>query len=53
MQLGGAALLLAFILGPPLGPLAALHQNWPGDYGVMAAAMIGMESWSVAPTGMA
>jgi oligopeptide transport system permease protein len=42
MQLGGAALLLAFILGTTLGTLAALHQNRPGDYGVMAAAMIGI-----------
>ncbi len=42
MQLGGAALLLAFILGTTLGSLAALHQNRPGDYGVMAAAMIGI-----------
>ncbi len=42
MQLGGAALLLAFILGTTLGTLAALRQNRPGDYGVMAAAMIGI-----------
>jgi len=42
MQLGGAALLLAFILGTTLGSLAALHQNRPGDYGVMVAAMIGI-----------
>jgi oligopeptide transport system permease protein len=42
MQLGAAALLLAFLLGTALGTLAALHQNRPGDYGVMAAAMIGI-----------
>ena len=42
MQLGGTALLLAFVLGTTLGSLAALHQNRPGDYGVMAAAMIGI-----------
>jgi len=42
MQLGGAALLLAFVLGTTLGTLAALYQNRPGDYGVMAAAMIGI-----------
>ena len=42
MQLGGAALLLAFALGTALGSLAALYQNRPGDYGVMAAAMIGI-----------
>ncbi|MDX1575465.1 MAG: oligopeptide ABC transporter permease OppB [Kiloniellales bacterium] len=42
MQLGGAALLLAFVLGTTLGTLAALYQNRPGDYGIMAAAMIGI-----------
>ena len=42
MQLGGAALLVAFILGTTLGTLAALRQNRPGDYGIMAAAMIGI-----------
>jgi oligopeptide transport system permease protein len=42
MQLGGTALLLAFLLGTALGTLAALKQNRPGDYGVMAAAMIGI-----------
>lgn len=42
MQLGAAALLLAFLLGTALGTLAALNQNRPGDYGVMAAAMIGI-----------
>ena len=42
MQLGGSALLLAFVLGTTLGSLAALHQNRPGDYGIMAAAMIGI-----------
>jgi len=42
MQLGAAALLLAFAFGTALGTLAALKQNRPGDYGVMAAAMIGI-----------
>jgi oligopeptide transport system permease protein len=42
MQLGAAALLLAVLLGTGLGTLAALKQNGPGDYGVMAAAMIGI-----------
>jgi oligopeptide transport system permease protein len=42
MQLGAAALLLAFTVGTALGTLAALKQNGPGDYGVMAAAMIGI-----------
>ncbi|MDX1423826.1 MAG: oligopeptide ABC transporter permease OppB [Kiloniellales bacterium] len=42
MQLGAAALLLAFAVGTALGTLAALKQNGPGDYGVMAAAMIGI-----------
>jgi len=42
MQLGAAALALAFVLGTALGTFAALRQNRPGDYGVMAAAMIGI-----------
>ena len=42
LQLGGSALLLAFFLGTGLGTLAALYQNRPGDYGVMAVAMIGI-----------
>ncbi len=42
IQLGGAALLLALMLGISLGTVAALRQNRPTDYGVMAAAMIGI-----------
>lgn len=42
MQLGAAALALAFVLGTTLGTFAALRQNGPGDYGVMAVAMIGI-----------
>ncbi len=42
MQLGGAALLLALMVGTLLGTIAALRQNRPADYSVMAAAMIGI-----------
>ena len=42
IQLGGSALLFAFLLGSLLGTFAALRQNRPGDYTVMAAAMIGI-----------
>ena len=42
IQLGGAALLLALMLGTSLGTVAALRQNRPTDYGVMAAAMVGI-----------
>jgi oligopeptide transport system permease protein len=42
MQLGFTAVLLAVIIGSTLGTLAALYQNRPADYGVMAAAMTGI-----------
>ncbi|HEY5666706.1 MAG TPA: oligopeptide ABC transporter permease OppB [Gammaproteobacteria bacterium] len=42
MRLGLAAMLLAVILGTALGMFAALRQNHPGDYSVMALAMIGI-----------
>ncbi len=42
IQLGGAALLLALCLGTALGTVAALRQNRPTDYSVMAVAMIGI-----------
>lgn len=42
IQLGGSALLLALMLGTLLGSVAALRQNRPTDYSVMAAAMIGI-----------
>src|SRR6056297_2863307 len=40
--LGGLALLLALLIGVPIGAWAALHQNRPGDYSVMSLAMIGI-----------
>ncbi len=42
VQLGGSALLLALMIGTLLGTLAALRQNRPADYSVMAVAMIGI-----------
>src|SRR5450432_3541049 len=42
LQLGIAALLLALLLGVPLGVLAALHHNAPLDYATMALAVIGI-----------
>jgi len=41
IQLGGAALVLALLLGGLLGIFAALHQNRAGDYTVIAAATAG------------
>ena len=41
MTLGGLAMLLAIIIGLPLGALAALNQNRPADSVVMGIAMIG------------
>ncbi|HMA98669.1 MAG TPA: oligopeptide ABC transporter permease OppB [Wenzhouxiangella sp.] len=40
--LGGLALLLALLIGVPIGAWAALHQNRPADYSVMSLAMIGI-----------
>ncbi len=42
IQLGGAALLLALVVGAALGTYAAVRQNRPGDVGVMTVAMIGI-----------
>lgn len=42
VQLGGSALLFALMIGTLLGTLAALRQNRPADYSVMAVAMIGI-----------
>jgi oligopeptide transport system permease protein len=42
LKLGSLALLLATVLGLAAGITAALHQNTLIDYGVMAAAMIGI-----------
>ncbi|MEM7173045.1 MAG: oligopeptide ABC transporter permease OppB [Pseudomonadota bacterium] len=42
IQLGASALLLALLVGSALGVVAALRQNRGTDYGVMAAATIGI-----------
>jgi len=42
LALGGAAILIATILGLALGALAALRQNRPIDYAVMATSMTGI-----------
>ena len=42
IQLGGAALLLALLVGTALGTAAALRQNRPTDYTVMTFAMVGI-----------
>ncbi|MFQ5972801.1 MAG: oligopeptide ABC transporter permease OppB [Alphaproteobacteria bacterium] len=42
IQFGGAAILLALVLGCVLGSYAALKQNSPSDYSVMAVAMVGI-----------
>lgn len=42
MQLGGAAIMLALVLGVLLGALAALRQNSAVDYAVMGIAMTGI-----------
>jgi len=40
--IGASALVLAVLVGSSLGAFAALRQNRPGDYGVMAVAMAGI-----------
>jgi oligopeptide transport system permease protein len=42
LALGGAAILIATFLGLALGALAALRQNGPLDYAVMATSMTGI-----------
>lgn len=42
LRLGGAAILLAFLIGTTLGTIAALRQNTSVDYSVMATAMTGI-----------
>ena len=42
LQLGGIAMLVAVLGGVMLGSLAALRQNKPTDYAVMAVAMTGI-----------
>ncbi len=40
--LGGLALLIALLVGVPIGAWAALRQNRPADYSIMGVAMIGI-----------
>lgn len=42
VELGGSAMLLAFLLGVTLGTFAALNQNRTGDYTVMTVAAFGI-----------
>jgi len=42
LMLGLSAVLLALLIGIPLGTLAALRQNSPTDYGIMAVAVLGI-----------
>ncbi len=42
IQFGGAAILLALVVGGVLGSYAALKQNQMSDYSVMAIAMVGI-----------
>jgi dipeptide transport system permease protein len=41
IQLGGLAFLFAFVLGIPIGVIAALRHNSPVDYGAMVFANVG------------
>jgi oligopeptide transport system permease protein len=42
LMLGLSAVLLALMVGIPLGTLAALRQNSPTDYGIMSVAVLGI-----------
>jgi oligopeptide transport system permease protein len=42
LTLGLSAVLLALLVGVPLGTLAALRQNSATDYGIMGAAVLGI-----------
>ena len=42
LALGLSAVLLALLVGIPLGTLAALRQNTPADYGIMGLAVLGI-----------
>jgi oligopeptide transport system permease protein len=42
LELGGLALLLALVIGIPVGTLAAVRQNTALDHGPMALAMLGV-----------
>ena len=52
IQLGFSALVLAFVVGAALGCVAALRQNTPVDYAVIAIATFGITvpNFVVAPT---
>src|SRR5262245_11744954 len=41
-ELGGWALLLALLVGVPVGAIAAVHQNRPADFVSMTAALAGV-----------
>src|SRR5262249_7803902 len=41
-ELGGWALLLALIVGIPIGTIAAVRQNQPADYAAMTLALAGV-----------
>lgn len=42
LELGAWAMLLALVVGVPIGTLAALRQNTAWDYGSMSIAMLGV-----------
>jgi oligopeptide transport system permease protein len=42
LALGLSAVLLALLVGIPLGTFAALRQNTPADYGIMGVAVLGI-----------
>lgn len=42
LRLGGLAILVALIAGVTIGTVAALRQNRPTDYAIMAASMTGI-----------
>jgi oligopeptide transport system permease protein len=42
LALGLSAVLLALLVGIPLGTLAALRQNTPADYSIMGLAVLGI-----------
>jgi oligopeptide transport system permease protein len=42
LELGGWALLLAIVVGVPIGIFAAVRQNSPGDFAVMGVAPAGV-----------
>jgi oligopeptide transport system permease protein len=51
LRLGGAAILVALIVGVTAGSIAALRQNTAADYGIMAVSMTGISipSFVMAP----